>query len=175
MGDRIYASITIEGPVDEKLLPALGLFMSQEGFFETDTEILVNTPEEAVQMLKAWEKEHLSPSFFDPETRWGSFEGLETFLEENNIAFIRFTEPAFPYNGTMVVFNPHSELVKERGASPRLEFECNSEQVPMISIEKALEYVDADNFHELRQQYRQFNEPMPVFTIVEGGADASQE
>ena len=55
----------------------------------------------------------LTLRLYDDQASWGEFDGLEHFLHEHKIPFVRHTEGKYDYDPEVVAFHPACGLVQE--------------------------------------------------------------
>ncbi len=55
----------------------------------------------------------LTLRLYDDQASWGEFDGLEHFLHEHKIPFVRYTEGKYDYDPEVVAFHPACGLVQE--------------------------------------------------------------
>ena len=110
MSDRMAAEIWIGGKIPATLVPDLCAAIRTEGlatqwgdapFKPTCAEELLAVSCECPQAPK-----RLLVWLCDDEQPWGEFEALESFLQEHNIPYDRYTDGRYEYDCELVQFRP---------------------------------------------------------------------
>lgn len=158
MSDRFWAKISIGGEVPASLLEELYDNIISE---INDYNIEKKTPN---QSYKIWFKKHITGGvleFSDGEARYGQFEDLEAFLEQNNIPYLRESDAYGEYAPEIRAFNGKEVVTQE----------TNPDHVPTISVQTVKDWCKIAT--ELHEEFKKGNAPTyidaePAFSTIHG-------
>ena len=115
MSERLAADIQIGGRVRRRVAEILCSIITAE---RVSLE-WGNTPFEpkTVDELLAARFDNgdglLTLRLYDDQASWGTFDGLERFLQEQKIPFVRYTEGKYDYDPEVVAFHPTCGTIQE--------------------------------------------------------------
>ncbi|MGD9697560.1 hypothetical protein [Acinetobacter sp.] len=134
MAIRIFGEICIGGRVTESQLAEIADLLTKEGGILSDLEYDYEkiTPADiikAVEIAVPYKLVYAS----NTHAPYGAFPELEKYLEDNNIAYDRLSEPYDSFDGMIVRYRPGI------GKATIPTTATGDEVVPMSSVNKALE------------------------------------
>lgn len=107
MSEHMPACIKIGGRVSRRLIPALCQAIDQQGIsLEFGEDLFSPGNEEDLLSARIEEDGALVLQLCDDQARWGWFESLERFLQQNGISFDRQTDANFEYGACLAQFRP---------------------------------------------------------------------
>ena len=158
MSDRFYASIKIGGPIPKEALPEFIEAVRNEGLLDENYELV--EPQKPKDLIN-----HLFGgvlSFHDDQAVYGMFDELETFLQEKNVPYNRFSVSYCEFEAENVYYRP--------GMEEPLVRHCDTETGECEYVRRDLltPLLEIDDVSELRGQIHEILgeqvEPLTKFT-----------
>jgi len=121
-------------------------------------------------------------TFYDDQARWGEFDSLETFLQEQGIPYCRYSEGKYDYDAETSLFHPDcglvesltdhnrhpvvqaSELTPIAATLAKVLAEMRSGEVPSVKLQRKLQRIHG----KLRKCLPPEVPALESFEIIEG-------
>jgi len=148
MSDYMAAEIHIGGKVRRSVVQALCTAITKSGASLEwgGGRCHVDTPDELLQARTSDTEEPLLLKLYDDQARWGEFSALEAFLQEQGIAYCRWSDGKYDYDPEVDAFQPECGQLSWITNHNRQPIVLASELVPIeVKLTDLLETLKGGN------------------------------